>query len=62
MRIFEPSLAPQSGIGRVIAGVVIAVVATIALLAWSPASAFDAGAAGPESPHFQVATTPARAA
>ncbi len=38
MRIFESPLAPQSGIGRVIVGVVV--VATLALLAWSPANAF----------------------
>ena len=59
MRIFEPPLAPQSGIGRVIVGVVVAVVATIALLAWSPANAFDSEAQKTESPYFQVASSDA---
>jgi hypothetical protein len=35
MRFFITSLAPRSEIGRVVAAVVIAVLATIALLAWS---------------------------
>jgi hypothetical protein len=59
MRIFEPPLAPQSGIGRVIVAVLIAVVATIALLAWSPANAFDSEAQKTESPYFQVASSDA---
>jgi hypothetical protein len=37
MRIFETPLPPQSGLGRVIFGVLVAVLATAALLAWSPA-------------------------
>ena len=37
MRFFMASLVPQSEIGRVVAAVVIAVLATVALLAWSSA-------------------------
>jgi Ca-activated chloride channel family protein len=55
MRIFESPLAPQSGIGRVLFGVLVAVLATVALLAWSPASADDSEARKAESPYFQVA-------
>ena len=43
MRIFETPLAPQSGLGRVIFGVLVAVLATAALLAWTPANADDCG-------------------
>ena len=59
MRIFEPPLAPQSGIGRVIVGVLVAVFATLALLAWSPANAFDSEAQKTQSPYFQVASSDA---
>ena len=59
MRIFEPPLAPQSGMGRVIVGVMVAVFATIALLAWSPANAYDSEAPKAESPYFQVASNDA---
>jgi hypothetical protein len=41
MRILETQLAPQSDIGRVVLGVLVAVLATVALLAWSPANACD---------------------
>ena len=55
MRIFETPLAPQSGLGRVIFGVLVAVLATAALLAWTPANADDAEARRAESPYFHVA-------
>lgn len=44
MRMFESPLAPQSGIGRVVVGVLVALFATVALLAWSPANAYDSDA------------------
>ena len=59
MRIFQCPLAPQSGIGRVLLGVLVAVFATVALLAWSPANAYDSDAAKPESPYFQIASSDA---
>lgn len=59
MRIFESPLAPQSGIGRVLIGVLVAVFATVALLAWSPANAYDSDAPKAESPYFQVASSDA---
>ena len=46
MRIFETPVAPQSGLGRVIFGVLVAVLATAALLAWTPANADDSDASG----------------
>jgi len=54
MRIFETPLAPQSGLGRVVLGVLVAVLATAALLAWTPANADDSQARKAESPYFQV--------
>jgi len=54
MRIFETPLAPQSGIGRVVFGVLVAVLATAALLAWTPANADDSEARRAESPYFHV--------
>jgi len=54
MRYLGCSLMPMSSIGRVVAAVVVAVVATAALLAWSPANAFDSDATRAESPYFQV--------
>ncbi len=59
MRIFETPLAPQSGLGRVILAVLVAVLATAALLAWSPANADDSEARKAESPYFQVASSDA---
>ena len=59
MRVFEPPLAPQSGIGRVIFSALVAVFAALALLAWSPANAFDSEARKAESPYFQVASSDA---
>ena len=59
MRVFEFPVAPQSGIGRVVLGVLVAVLATVALLAWSPANAYDSDAAKAESPYFQVASSDA---
>ncbi|MGZ5892931.1 MAG: VIT and vWA domain-containing protein [Caldimonas sp.] len=59
MRIFESPLAPQSGLGRVLVGVLVAVLATLALLAWSPANAYDSDAPKAESPYFQVASSDA---
>ena len=50
MRIFETPLAPQSGLGRVIFGVLVAVLATAALLAWSPAHADDSEASEGREP------------
>ena len=44
MRIFETPPAPQSGLGRVIFGVLVALLATLALLAWTPANADDSEA------------------
>ena len=55
MRIFETPPAPQSGLGRVIFGVLVALLATLALLAWTPANADDSEAKKAESPYFQVA-------
>ena len=57
MRIFETPLAPQSGLGRVVFGVLVAVLATAALLAWTPANADDSEARKAESPYFQVASS-----
>ena len=54
MRIFQTPLAPQSGLGRVVLGVLVAVLATAALLAWTPANADDSQARKAESPYFQV--------
>ena len=54
MRIFQTPLAPQSGLGRVVFGVLVAVLATVALLAWTPANADDSQARKAESPYFQV--------
>jgi len=54
MRIFETPLAPQSGLGRVVFGVLVAVLATVALLAWTPANADDSEARKAESPYFHV--------
>ncbi len=54
MQFLECPLTPQSGLGRVVVGVVVAVMASAALLAWSPANAFDSDAAKAESPYFQV--------
>ena len=54
MRIFETPLAPQSGLGRVVFGVLVAVLATAALLAWTPANADDSDARRAESPYFHV--------
>ncbi|MEO5883223.1 MAG: VIT and VWA domain-containing protein, partial [Caldimonas sp.] len=59
MRIFKTTLAPQSGMGRVIFGVLVALLATAALLAWSPANADDSEARKAESPYFQVASSDA---
>ncbi len=54
MRLFSCSPAPQSAIGRVVVAVVLALVASAVLLAWTPAEAFDSEAARAESPYFQV--------
>ncbi len=54
MRFLDSSLAPRSAVGRVIVAAVVAVIATAALLAWSPASAFDSDAPKAESPYFQL--------
>ena len=59
MRIFETPLAPQSGLGRVIFGVLVALLATAALLAWSPANADDSEAKKAESPYFHIASSDA---
>jgi len=59
MRVFEYPVAPQSGIGRVVLGVLVAVLATVALLTWSPANAYDSDAPKAESPYFQVASSDA---
>lgn len=56
MRILETPLAPRSGLGRVIFAVLVAVLATAALLAWSPANADDSQARKAESPYFHVAS------
>ena len=48
---------PLSESGRVLAAVVVALVATLMLLAWSPAEAYDSDAPKPESPYFQVASS-----
>jgi Ca-activated chloride channel family protein len=56
----NPSLKemwPLSESGRVLAAVVVALVATLMLLAWSPAEAYDSDAPKPESPYFQVASS-----
>lgn len=49
-------LAPQSGLGRFLFALAVAVLATVALLAWSPAWADDAEARKAEGPYFQVAS------
>ena len=59
MRIFETPVAPQSGLGRVIFGVLVAVLATAAMLAWSPANADDSEARRAESPYFHIASSDA---
>jgi Ca-activated chloride channel family protein len=56
MRIFESPLAPRSGLGRVVFCVLVALLATAALLAWSPANADDSEARNAESPYFHVAS------
>ncbi len=48
---------PLSESGRVLAAVVVALVATLMLLAWSPAEAYDSDAPKPESPYFQIASS-----
>ena len=50
MRFFKSPLTPQSEIGRVVAAVLIAVLATIALLEWSPAPDADPPRAGRAAP------------
>ena len=57
MRFFQCSPAPQSAFGRVLVAVLVAVFATAALLAWSPANAYDSEALKAESPYFQVASS-----
>jgi Ca-activated chloride channel family protein len=61
MPFFPTPLRPLSehgrAYGRVLAAVGVAVVATVLLLAWSPAEAFDSDAARPESPYFHVASS-----
>lgn len=42
MRFFKRPLVPQSEVGRVVVAVLIAVIATVALLEWTPASTVDA--------------------
>jgi Ca-activated chloride channel family protein len=59
MRIFETPLPPQSGLGRVIFAVLVALLAAAALLAWSPAYADDSEARKAESPYFHVASSDA---
>ncbi len=59
MRIFQTPPAPQSDLGRVIFAVLVAVLATVALLAWSPANADDSEAKKAESPYFHVASSDA---
>ncbi len=54
MRIFQCSLAPQSGIGRVIVAVLVAVFATMALLAWAPANAYICDRSQRERPPCQI--------
>ena len=54
MRIFETPLAPQSGLGRVVFGVLVSVLATVALLVWMPANPDDSEATKAESPYFHV--------
>ena len=47
---------PLSETGRVLAAVIVALVATLMLLAWTPAEAYDSDAPKAESPYFQVAS------
>lgn len=41
MRFFKGPLAPQSEVGRVVVAVLVAVIATIVLLEWTPVSPSD---------------------
>lgn len=41
MRFFKGPLAPQSEVGRVVVAVLVAVIATVALLEWTPVSPSD---------------------
>ena len=50
------TLWPLSESGRVLAAVIVALVATLMLLAWTPAEAYDSDAPKAESPYFQVAS------
>jgi len=51
----HPSRAPLA-IGRVLACVVVALLAALALVIWSPAHAEDTDARAPEAPYFHVAS------
>ena len=51
------TLWPLSEAGRVLAAVIVALVATLMLLAWTPAEAYDSDAPKAESPYFQVASS-----
>ena len=50
------NLWPLSESGRVLAAVLVALAATLMLLAWTPAEAYDSDAPKAESPYFQVAS------
>ena len=41
MRFFKGPLAPQSEVGRVVVAVLVAVIATVALLEWTPVGPSD---------------------
>ncbi len=61
MPFFPKHLRPPSRhgreVGRVLAAVGVALAATVLLLAWTPAEAFDSDAARPESPYFHIASS-----
>jgi Ca-activated chloride channel homolog len=49
-------IRPHTPIGRVILALAASVFAALLLIAWSPAAAADADAAGPEGPYFHIAS------
>ena len=57
MPSLSKNLRPLGEHGRALAAVAVALVATLLLLAWSPAEAYDSDAAKPESPCFHVVSS-----
>ena len=57
MESSSKTLSPLSESGHAVVAVIVALVATLMLLAWTPAEAFDSDAPKAESAYFQVASS-----